>query len=519
MPVVVEQEQLRRADRRLDWPAVGVLNYLARGAGHRHRRRIVSTGAARTARRVRTAWWAAGVGRPRLAARPARGSAAPTAARRGGVFAARRGDAEMAASCRLVPLCRGQPACCSRSVARVIVSGGITARGPAGCAEMRLRLPGFCRMCDIALASPATNQFAGRGLWLTQFDASTAEDAACKSCSITSASAGRRQTRPVQHTRPCRRDSPWSTPHARGRALRRAEPRRRDGWTAAISRRRFHPSRRRVLRLCWTARGHRCSPSPSTSPTACSAARCCRTSSTTSRASAVPACSTPPTAARRCSTPASRGTCTAAGTTRRVTVPSTCRTCRTPTSGTRSRRRWSRGRCGDASLPQSKWLDERIVDEALRPTSSCACGRRVLLHHVFDRGAGRAPARDVLRDAEGHKSADYQAGFRQGSGMAMAALARGRCRATVGSLASIPRRRRARFRGSQRRVPRRPPEPDRRLLRAARRERTAHARATTGADAGRRARAMSTSRTNRLLVVRPRPRATLPRERRPARWR
>ena len=58
---------------------------------------------------------------------------------------------------------------------RLVIGGGITARGPAFLqelrAEMRLRLrPEFYRMCDIALAS-AGNQAGLLGaarLWLTQ---------------------------------------------------------------------------------------------------------------------------------------------------------------------------------------------------------------------------------------------------------------------------------------------------------------------------------------------------------------
>lgn len=96
-----------------------------------------------------------------------------------GVFAARdRGDAEMAA---VVAAWFGLLATGLANLlfafnpSRVVVGGGITARGPAFLqelrAEMRLRLrPDFYRMCDIALAS-AGNQAGLLGaarLWLTQ---------------------------------------------------------------------------------------------------------------------------------------------------------------------------------------------------------------------------------------------------------------------------------------------------------------------------------------------------------------
>ncbi len=95
------------------------------------------------------------------------------------VFAARdRGDAEMAA---LVADWFGMLATGLANLllafnpARVVIGGGITARGPAFLqelqAEMRRRLPPeFHRMCDIALAS-AGNQAGLLGaarLWLTQ---------------------------------------------------------------------------------------------------------------------------------------------------------------------------------------------------------------------------------------------------------------------------------------------------------------------------------------------------------------
>lgn len=96
-----------------------------------------------------------------------------------GVFAARdRGDAEMAAvvSAWFGLLATGLANLLfAFNPSRVVIGGGITARGPAFLqelrAEMRLRLrPEFYRMCDIALAS-AGNQAGLLGaarLWLTQ---------------------------------------------------------------------------------------------------------------------------------------------------------------------------------------------------------------------------------------------------------------------------------------------------------------------------------------------------------------
>ena len=96
------------------------------------------------------------------------------------VFAARdNGDAEMAAvvSAWFGLLATGLANLLfAFNPSRVIVGGGITARGPAFLqelrAEMRLRLrPEFYRMCDIALAS-AGNQAGLLGaarLWLTQY--------------------------------------------------------------------------------------------------------------------------------------------------------------------------------------------------------------------------------------------------------------------------------------------------------------------------------------------------------------
>lgn len=113
-----------------------------------------------------------------------------------GVFAARdRGDAEMAA---VVTAWFGLLATGLANLLfalnpqRVVIGGGITARGPAFLqelrAELRLRLrPDFYRMCDIALAS-AGNQAGLLGaarLWLTQHGgpatAAANEGTACKS--------------------------------------------------------------------------------------------------------------------------------------------------------------------------------------------------------------------------------------------------------------------------------------------------------------------------------------------------
>jgi len=113
-----------------------------------------------------------------------------------GVFAARdHGDAEMAA---VVAAWFGLLATGLANLlfafnpSRVVIGGGITARGPAFLqelrAEMRLRLrPDFYRMCDIALAS-AGNQAGLLGaarLWLTQHGgpatAAANEGTSCKS--------------------------------------------------------------------------------------------------------------------------------------------------------------------------------------------------------------------------------------------------------------------------------------------------------------------------------------------------
>ena len=113
-----------------------------------------------------------------------------------GVFAARdRGDAEMAA---VVGAWFGLLATGLANLlfafnpARVVIGGGITARGPAFLnelrAEMRQRLrPEFHRMCDVALAS-AGNQAGLLGaarLWLTEHGgaagAAANEGAPCRS--------------------------------------------------------------------------------------------------------------------------------------------------------------------------------------------------------------------------------------------------------------------------------------------------------------------------------------------------
>ena len=113
-----------------------------------------------------------------------------------GVFAARdRGDAEMAG---VVTAWFGLLATGLANLLfalnpqRVVIGGGITARGPAFLqelrAELRLRLrPDFYRMCDIALAS-AGNQAGLLGaarLWLTQHGGPATpaanEGTACKS--------------------------------------------------------------------------------------------------------------------------------------------------------------------------------------------------------------------------------------------------------------------------------------------------------------------------------------------------
>jgi hypothetical protein len=79
--------------------------------------------------------------------------------------------------------------------------------------------------------------------------------------------------------------------------------------------------------------------------------------------------------------------------------------------------------------PQSKWLDERIVDEALHGADFLVrmqAPEGFFYTTVFDRWSKDERQREICSYAtqKGHKSADYQAGFRQGGGMAIAALAR-----------------------------------------------------------------------------------------------
>jgi hypothetical protein len=79
--------------------------------------------------------------------------------------------------------------------------------------------------------------------------------------------------------------------------------------------------------------------------------------------------------------------------------------------------------------PQSKWLDERIVDEALHGADFLVrmqAPEGFFYTTVFDRWSKDERQREICAYATqlGHKSADYQAGFRQGGGLAIAALAR-----------------------------------------------------------------------------------------------
>jgi len=78
---------------------------------------------------------------------------------------------------------------------------------------------------------------------------------------------------------------------------------------------------------------------------------------------------------------------------------------------------------------QSKWLDERIVDEALHGADFLVrmqAPEGFFYTTVFDRWSKDERQREICAYAtqQGHKSADYQAGFRQGGGLAIAALAR-----------------------------------------------------------------------------------------------
>ena len=83
----------------------------------------------------------------------------------------------------------------------------------------------------------------------------------------------------------------------------------------------------------------------------------------------------------------------------------------------------------DQLPPQSKWLDERIVDEALHGADFLVrmqAPEGFFYTTVFDKWSKDEHQREICSYAtqKGIKSADYQAGFRQGGGMAVAALAR-----------------------------------------------------------------------------------------------
>ena len=83
----------------------------------------------------------------------------------------------------------------------------------------------------------------------------------------------------------------------------------------------------------------------------------------------------------------------------------------------------------DRIPPQSKWLDERIVDEALHGADFLVrmqASEGFFYTTVFDKWSKDEHQREICSYAtqKGLKSADYQAGFRQGGGMAIAALAR-----------------------------------------------------------------------------------------------
>ena len=85
---------------------------------------------------------------------------------------------------------------------------------------------------------------------------------------------------------------------------------------------------------------------------------------------------------------------------------------------------------GRDRLPaQSKWLDERIVDEALHGADFLVrmqAPEGFFYTTVFDKWSKDEHQREICSYAtqKGVKSADYQAGFRQGGGIAVAALAR-----------------------------------------------------------------------------------------------
>ena len=77
----------------------------------------------------------------------------------------------------------------------------------------------------------------------------------------------------------------------------------------------------------------------------------------------------------------------------------------------------------DAIPPQSKWLDERIVDEALHGADFLVrmqAPEGFFYVTVFDRWSKDEHQREICSYAtqKGIKSADYQAGFRQGGGLA-----------------------------------------------------------------------------------------------------
>jgi hypothetical protein len=83
----------------------------------------------------------------------------------------------------------------------------------------------------------------------------------------------------------------------------------------------------------------------------------------------------------------------------------------------------------DRIPPQSKWLDERIVDEALHGADFLVrmqSPEGFFYTTVFDKWSKDEHQREICAYAtqKGIKSADYQAGFRQGGGMAIAALVR-----------------------------------------------------------------------------------------------
>jgi len=83
----------------------------------------------------------------------------------------------------------------------------------------------------------------------------------------------------------------------------------------------------------------------------------------------------------------------------------------------------------DRLPPQSKWLDERIVDEALHGADflmRMQAPEGYFYVTVFDKWSKDEHQREICSYAtqKGLKSADYQAGFRQGGGMAIASLAR-----------------------------------------------------------------------------------------------